>query len=210
MTRVVSYSLWGTRKRYVIGAVENALDCARIYNGWECWFYCDANVPASTITSLAELSNVRVIHIPGVDYLGLFWRFYPAADPSVELFVSRDCDSRVSQKERASVEEWIESGKMAHSIHDSRYHRHVFMGGMCGFRYGVMPDIHELIALFLKSNKPTYGSDQNFLAQIIFPRVSDSIVFHSSQECSRRWTGSIPFPVQSSVRGGFIGARVWS
>ena len=51
---------------------------------------------------------------------GMVWRFFPALDPQVDVLLSRDLDSRVSAREAAAVEEWIES-EVA-SFHNMRDH----------------------------------------------------------------------------------------
>lgn len=208
MTRVVSYSLWGKNPLYTEGALRNAEECVFTYPGWECWMYCDDNVPHRVIEELSGHSHVTVINIHGVDNRGRFWRFYPCSDCNVELFISRDVDSRLSEKEAKAVDDWVRSGKLAHSMHDSRFHRSVFMAGMCGFRHEVMPDIVELVVKFAQSHKITYHSDQEFLRDIIFPRVKSSTLFHSAPGLIKRWPGSVQFPESTPVQGGFIGARV--
>ena len=40
----------------------------------------------------------------------LIWRFLPAIDPQVDIFFSRDLDSRISQREAAAVSQFLESG----------------------------------------------------------------------------------------------------
>ena len=39
----------------------------------------------------------------------LIWRFLPAIDPQVDIFFSRDLDSRISQREAAAVSEFLKS-----------------------------------------------------------------------------------------------------
>ena len=49
----------------------------------------------------------------------LIWRFLPAIDPQVDIFFSRDLDSRISDREAAAVSEFLKSDVkvrlMAHS-----------------------------------------------------------------------------------------------
>ena len=39
----------------------------------------------------------------------LIWRFLPAIDPQVDIFFSRDLDSRISQREVAAVSQFLQS-----------------------------------------------------------------------------------------------------
>ena len=44
MTRIISFSLWGTDPKYTIGAVRNAELAKTIYSGWVCRFYTGEDV----------------------------------------------------------------------------------------------------------------------------------------------------------------------
>jgi hypothetical protein len=50
------------------------------------------------------------------------WRFLVAADTDVERYVVRDIDSRLSLREQAAVDEWIESQKKSHVMRDHSSH----------------------------------------------------------------------------------------
>ena len=39
-----------------------------------------------------------------------YGRFLPLLDPLVSVMVSRDLDSRLTAREKAAVEDWLESG----------------------------------------------------------------------------------------------------
>ena len=46
----------------------------------------------------------------------MIWRFLPSLDPEVEVMMSRDLDSRLTEREAVAVREWLESGK-EHLVH---------------------------------------------------------------------------------------------
>jgi hypothetical protein len=53
-------------------------------------------------------------------------------DPEVELFVSRDLDSRFSAREEAAVAEWVESVRALHAMGDHPWHPVPMLGGGWG------------------------------------------------------------------------------
>ena len=65
---------------------------------------------------------------------GMLWRFLPVLDPSVDLMVSRDLDSRLTTREQAAVQEWIDSGLAFHVMRDNPEHGTEILGGMWGAR----------------------------------------------------------------------------
>ena len=74
---------------------------------------------------------------PVVDASDIFpmnWRFLPPVDPQVELFLCRDLDSRISRREVAAVQEWIDSGKPIHSMRDHPAHTTPLLGAAWGAR----------------------------------------------------------------------------
>ncbi len=50
----------------------------------------------------------------------------------VDVFVSRDLDSRMQLREAAAVAEWLRSDEPVHSMRDYPYHLSVLMGEMGG------------------------------------------------------------------------------
>lgn len=131
MKKVISFSLYGDNPLYCEGAIENIKIAKKIYPEWECWFYVDITVPYNIIKRIENEGGI--IKHPPKNIGGMFWRFYAILDPEVEYFISRDCDSRLNQKEVAAVDEWIKSNKILHTMHDNPEHAGaIILGGMWG------------------------------------------------------------------------------
>ena len=144
----------------------------------------------------------------------MLWRFIPVLDPSVSVMVSRDLDSRITYREQAAVEEWLESGLAFHVMRDHPWHKAEILAGMWGARMdsgarGLLESGMERImedVLFVVREKKWYkGLDQDLLKYWIWPLVRNQTCVHDSYLCqtfkSNNWR---PFPTQ---RGGdFVGA----
>ena len=73
-----------------------------------------------------------------------FWRFWAAADPTVERFISRDVDSRLMPRDAVAVAAWIRSGRGFHVIRDHPSHSNYPMsGGLWGAVRGALPQVME-------------------------------------------------------------------
>ncbi len=116
---VIAFSLWGNKSVYLDGAVRNAQLAPEIYPEWRCRFYCGTSVPEVVVGELMAL-GVDVVLMPedGPLFEGLFWRFQIASDRNVDRFLVRDVDSLINPRERAAVNQWLESNKHYHVLRD--------------------------------------------------------------------------------------------
>jgi hypothetical protein len=106
----------------------------------------------------------------------MFWRFLDASDPSVDIMISRDTDSRLNSREAAAVSDWLESGKKFHIMRDHPYHRIQILGGMWGVRSHYLGDMKFLIDQYNKGD--FWQVDQNFLKEVVYPIVKNNCVVH--------------------------------
>ena len=59
--KVISFSLWGDKPIYNIGAIRNAITAKEVYPDFECWFYIHKeSVPQKTIDELNALPNTKI------------------------------------------------------------------------------------------------------------------------------------------------------
>ncbi|QQS48756.1 MAG: hypothetical protein IPM66_09080 [Acidobacteriota bacterium] len=176
MKKVVSFSLWGDHPKYCVGAIRNARLCVDLYKDWVPRFYVGTSVPQSVINTL-KISGAEIIHMktPG-DWRGLFWRFTAIADSDVDVMISRDCDSRVSQREILAVNDWLSSSLLFHIMRDHPAHCTKILGGMWGVKAPLLKDICQLIDEFNVEN--SWQNDQVFLRKIVYPRIKRFALVH--------------------------------
>ncbi len=189
MTKIISFSLWGDNPKYCIGAIKNAQLAQVIYPDWECWFYYPIDNPPSIIPTLEMMQNVKLkpVNQPG-DWRGMFWRFEAAADPSCEAMISRDCDSRLSIREKMAVDEWLDSEKTWHIMRDHPWHGTPILGGMWGVKGCI--DMSKWINSWIKEDR--YQTDQDFLKFVVYPIARSNAMIHASFCAIEAY--AIPFP----------------
>jgi len=195
MKNIVAYSLWGDSPLYWKGALKNIDLVNKFYPGFISRFYIDNKCNPKLIETIKS-ENVEIVLIDSNnDWKGMFWRFYGSDDPDVDIFMSRDCDSRISEREVGAVNEWLESDKDFHIMRDHPYHTVPILGGMWGCRNRLLRNIKitKLISEWTQFDKK--GCDQDFLGQFVYPLVKDKSIEHS--EFGLRYVGDIrPFPTK--------------
>lgn len=173
--KIISFSLWGQNPKYTIGALRNIELAYDIYPSWTCRIYCGRSVPFDIQRAILKHPNAQLFLMDEPeDWTALFWRFYAAQD--ADIVICRDADSRLSCREWEAVQEWLASPKAFHIMRDHPYHNYKILGGMWGAKAPILKDIRDLIGGFTRLNK--WGSDQDFLAKIVYPRIRHSALIH--------------------------------
>jgi len=218
MKKIISFSIWGSNPKYADAAILNAKLQPEIYPGWTCRFYIDETVPQNISENLIKLDS-EIVKMPKSDgNYGLFWRFEPLKDLSIERFIVRDTDSRLNIREAVAVKEWEESGKEFHIMRDNPMHNAYICGGMWGatseFIKKIAPIYDEELKKFLsslsffdihKSRGRYFNTDQPFLWKHIWPRIINSHIAHIKDLGNLRFTGHEKlFPLENPD-GSFVG-----
>ena len=175
--KIISFSVWGNDPFYVKGIKEN-IELAQIYYpGWTCKIYYDSSFDINQIPEeLKQKAIFEYVPITRGTWDGLFWRFAPASDPNVEIFVVRDLDSRLNSREAAAVQEWVNSPYEFHCMRDHIQHNVEIMGGMWGCKNPYLIGMIELIKTW--NNFDSKGTDQNFLSKMIWPLIKKNCIVH--------------------------------
>lgn len=181
MKNIIAFSLWGDKNMYWIGALKNIELAERYFPGWICRFYIDKKSNVELISTIKG-KNVEVVLVDkNEDYDGMFWRFKASWEPDVDIYLSRDTDSRITEREVEAIKEWLTSDKDFHIMRDHPYHTVPILGGMWGCRNGLMRKIglQEKIEEWMKNKKnDKKGVDQDFLGDVIYPIVYSTCFEH--------------------------------
>ena len=192
---VVAYSLWGNHPMYWVGALRNIEQVKEYFPDWICRFYIDKDCDQNLIDTIKG-DNVEVFLVDSKDsFHGMFWRFWASEDENVDISLSRDCDSRFSDREVAAIKEWLSSDKDFHIMRDHPYHAVPILGGMWGSRNGIMRRIGLIKMIESWDQFQRKGIDQDFLGRCVYPLVINNSIEHS--DFGLRFGGEIrPFPTE--------------
>jgi len=178
--KILAFSLYGDDPIYTVGAIKNSILHKTIFSEWEMRVYHNDTVPKNILDELSN-NGVNLINV-GVDvgYMGSLWRFLPASE-GIERFISRDCDSRISERDECAVNEWITTDKDFHIIREHPIgHNWVINAGMWGCKGGVINNIRNVMNDFLSrfDSKNNKYSDQIFLKEVIYPMTKNKVIVH--------------------------------
>ena len=120
--KIISFAFYGDinsekskKKRYFQGILENLKLMPNYYPGWIMRLYYDLDKADPVFQDLCKVAcddvNIDICdakNLPGTPFVDtnqvfpMNWRFFPTLDPQVDVFISRDLDSRFSDRELAA------------------------------------------------------------------------------------------------------------
>ena len=210
MKKVITFSLWGNLPRYTIGAIKNIELVPKFYPDFEVYIYIHKeSVPADIVNKIKEFSYVTIIFKEGdlLKIKPMTWRYEAIDNKDIELIISRDTDTRILEREKLAVNEWIKSGKLFHIMRDHPDHGAKIFGGMFGTRK--IPAIKSWKYLLSKyKQRGVRGYGPKFLATFIYPKIKDNCMIHTSFKFFENEDYK-PFPIQYCKDFHFVGEYVY-
>ena len=132
VNKIISYSLWGNDPRYTENIFRNFPAKDKYYPDWNVRVYYQ-NITDETYNKL-ELHDCQLIPTINFPLHPMFTRFLPADDTNIDAVIFRDADSILNYREKKAVDEWLQTGKVLHSMRDAGPHNMLFQSGMWGIR----------------------------------------------------------------------------
>ena len=170
---LVSFSLYGSSPKYLVGAVKNADFIQKLGNDWQAVFYLGPEVKTEVELELKKFGAWVRRWEPHWHQNGMFWRFSAVCDYEFDFIIIRDVDSRISQRELNCLNDWFASGKVSSIIRDHPFHNALILGGL----WGVSSKVKDLSIEWKNSENygDSHGQDQAFLHKEVFPKIKKSI-----------------------------------
>lgn len=213
MNKIISFCLYGHSDFYCLGLIENINIINEKYNDWKIYVYYN-NIPDNIINILKNKENTYLFECNhrGYKWEGMFWRFYPIEDENIDYFLSRDADSRISDREMNLVNYWISSNTSFHIIRDHPFHRIEILGGMFGVNLKKIKNLlinnnFKNINYYIEEYNNIYNKDvekwpdQDFLQKFIYPIIKNDNISHISYENLRYSKNDILIPTDSNFIG---------
>lgn len=192
--KVFSFCLYGTEPNYYNGLLEN-IECIRQ------WFPTFSIVVYKGVCDPSwEIPHATVIETGREGAINMLYRYFPLK--TAEVGFVRDADSRITERDRWCINDFLNSKFSYHMIRDHIWHRSRIMGGIFGWKRPLDID-------FDVSANANYGYDEYYLSTHLYPHISKDMLIHTNTfafygETTRR----IEIPMKDPT--DFVGNVIWN
>lgn len=163
--KVFSFCLYGTNRMYYDGLLQNIATIREYFPDFSVYVYRGICDPEWT------LEGVTVVDTGVAGPINMFHRLLPLT--FAEVGFTRDTDSRITERDRWCIQDFLKSEKSYHIIRDHAFHRSRIMGGLFGWK-----KVLEIpIPLDIQAS---YGSDEAFLRDTVYPLISKDVLIHTN------------------------------
>ena len=198
MVNVISFCLYGPyNPKYYIGLLENIFLIGKYFPDWKVYIYYAPDVTEQMVNHLKACSSVLLRETDELGPINMIHRFYAIDEPGVDLMLVRDADSRVHWKDRWAIREFVKHPEfIAHTIRDNIEHTASMMGGLWGIRKSAGLTIRDEYSSYKEDTEKGHrqGHDQNFLGDVIYPKVVYRMLVHYSNNRRKIGENAVEFP----------------
>lgn len=193
--KVFSFCIYGTERNYYDGLLENIKIIQEYFPDFEIYIYkgiCDPNWTF-------EGGNIKVIETDREGGVNMFYRFLPITFADIGFW--RDADSRISERDRWCIQEFLKSDKLFHITRDHYWHTAKIMGCSFGWK--------KTIEYSFDIDKFTYGDDELYVAKYIYPQVMKNSLVHTNNHAfCGEYVELITIPHKD--KWDFVGNVIWN
>lgn len=164
--KVFSFCLYGTASYYYTGLLENIQCIQQHYPDFSIVVYlgeCDA--------SWVLPDSVRVVRTGKAGPINMLFRYKALADADIGFV--RDADSRITERDRWCINEFLRSSYSYHVIRDHVWHRSKIMGGLFGWK-------ERRVVEFDETHPSGYGHDEQILSEQLYPAIHNKTLIHTN------------------------------
>lgn len=191
--KVFSFCLYGTEPNYYTGLLENIKLIRDHFPEFEIFVFRGVCDPTWTIPE-----GVTVVETQREGTVNTIFRYLPLQ--TAEIGFVRDTDSRITERDRWCIRDFLESPYSYHVIRDHIWHKSRIMAGMFGWK-------KPLDFVMEVPTDTYYGCDEAYIASAIYPRIASDLLVH---------TNIYAFPGEHSRRlpemtdtSDFVGNVIW-
>jgi len=192
--KVFSFCLYGTNANYYTGLLENYKAIQEWFPDFQMILYKGICDPSWTFPE-----GIRVVETGREGAINALYRYVPLS--TEEIGFVRDADSRITERDKWCIDEFLKSRFSYHIIRDHRWHRSKIMAGLFGWKKPLAVDLPL-------DTDASYGFDEVILTSHVYPRVvADSLVHTNVYALVREHAERIAIPMKDPT--DFLGNVIW-
>ena len=196
MVNVFSYCIHGAHDKYCLGLIKNLEQIAIFYPDFETHIAVGNDVPDHYIQKYRAFKNTKLtIHSDITGGRLMSYRFFPIDNPDVDIMMSRDADSRLTERDRWCIDQFLQSDYTIFTIRDHYYHCTQLMGGQWGMRRIHGFSMQSAYDIFKRSCAHIDGmqNDQDFIREYIYNIYNTQCVAYNTS--SHTYPGETALPI---------------
>lgn len=181
MKMAFSFCIYGENRTYRDGLLANLVTISSLYPSFEKHIYAGCDVSEAYIEACEAFHSTYVHRLPFTGGRLMSHRFLAIDLPEVELMIVRDADSRITDRDRWCIDDFIASDFNLFTIRDHKFHYREIMGGLWGMRRIAGFSMREAYEEYASTSKDIdcYESDQSFLRKFVYRRYRESLLVYS-------------------------------
>lgn len=164
--KVFSFCIYGTERNYYNGVLENIKIIKEHFPDFKIYIYKGICDPEWTFDN-----SVNVINTERSGAINMLFRYLPVTFADIGFI--RDADSRITERDRWCINQFLKSTKKYHIIRDHFYHKSPIMGGIFGWKQPIQfpldlsPDVG-------------YAHDMSYIEKHLYPLIKSEALIHSN------------------------------
>lgn len=198
MVNVFSFCLYGPENpKYHVGILENLQIIQQYFSDWKVYVYVGSDITEERIAKILAYPQVVLRKTGKLGESNMIDRFCAIDEHDVDVMFVRDADSRIHWKDRWAIQQFLSTSYSLHIIRDHKDHTCPILGGLWGLRKSNV-SIRDLYTRYTedKSLGHRWAHDQNFLADVVYPKFKREALVHFSHDCIYHGEIGFPFPFE--------------
>jgi hypothetical protein len=192
--KVFSFCIYGTERNYYNGLLENIRIIREYFPEFEIYVYKGVCDPEWVF------EDCKIIETEREGAINMLYRYLPLTFADVGFV--RDADSRVYERDRWCISEFLKSSKNYHIVRDHYYHKEPIMGGIFGWKKPLEIDL-GLDATIV------YSEDMSYLKTHLYPLIKSDALVHTNNHGFHGEHIEL-IKINHSNKYDFIGNVIWN
>lgn len=193
--KVFSFCLYGTESNYYTGLLENLDIIKTFFPEFDVIVFKGICDPSWTLPDW-----VHTIDTGKEGAINMLCRYIPLT--CHETGFVRDTDSRITERDRWCIQQFLNSDKSYHIIRDHVWHKSNIMGGLFGWKKSINLDLPL-------DSSAAYGTDEAWIATELYPKIVSNALVHTNVY-ARLGEHAERIDLPQSDPTDFVGNVIWN